>query len=152
MVIFKVYYAHGFFYCFHFMTFLKDMFRESEFAFCVSEIFHMFFKSCVEVSVGSFYIFLHCSKTRIDNKTIREQKSITSSQLSDNLTQSSRHHLSTHFFDIIFCENVNKTDEFSSVYNFQNTAENFRKIFSLMLEVLLSDCQINNRASLRLRN
>jgi hypothetical protein len=56
MVIFKVYYAHGFFYCFHFMTFLKDMFRESEFAFCVSEIFHMFFKSRVEVSVVSSYI------------------------------------------------------------------------------------------------
>ena len=39
--------------CFHFMSFFKDMFREFGFAFCVSEIVPMFFKSCVEVSVGS---------------------------------------------------------------------------------------------------
>ena len=42
--------------CFHFMSILEDMFREFGFAFCVSEIFPMLFKSCVEVSVGSFYI------------------------------------------------------------------------------------------------
>ena len=53
MVIFKVYYGHGLFYCFHFMSFLKDMFREFGFTLCVSEVFPMFFKSCVEVSVGS---------------------------------------------------------------------------------------------------
>jgi hypothetical protein len=35
------------------MSFLKDMFRKFGFAFCVSEIFPMFFKSCVE---GSSYI------------------------------------------------------------------------------------------------
>ena len=34
----------------------KDMFREFGFAFCISEVFPMFFKSCVEVSVGSSYI------------------------------------------------------------------------------------------------
>ena len=34
----------------------EDMFREFGFAFCVSELFSMFFESCVEVSVGSFYI------------------------------------------------------------------------------------------------
>ena len=56
MVIFKVYYVHDFFYCFHTMSFLKDMFREFGFAYCVSEIFPKFFKSCVEVSVGSSYI------------------------------------------------------------------------------------------------
>ena len=38
------------------MSFVKDMFREFGFAFCVSEIFSMFFESCVEVSVGSSYI------------------------------------------------------------------------------------------------
>ena len=43
-------------FSFHFMTFLKNMFREFGFAFCVSEVFPMFFKSCVEVSVGSSYI------------------------------------------------------------------------------------------------
>ena len=32
------------------------MFREFGFAFCVSEVFPMFFESCVEVSVGSSYI------------------------------------------------------------------------------------------------
>ena len=32
------------------------MFREFEIAFCVSEVFPMFFESCVEVSVGSSYI------------------------------------------------------------------------------------------------
>ena len=32
------------------------MFRESGFAFCISKIFPMSFKSCVEVSVGSSYI------------------------------------------------------------------------------------------------
>ena len=36
--VFKVYYGHSFFYCFHFMSFLKDMFREFGFAICVSEI------------------------------------------------------------------------------------------------------------------
>ena len=40
------------------MSFLKDMLREFEFAFCVSEIFPMYFKSCVEVPVGSSYINL----------------------------------------------------------------------------------------------
>jgi hypothetical protein len=39
------------------MSFIKDMFREFGFAFCVSsEIFPMFFNSCVEISVGSSYI------------------------------------------------------------------------------------------------
>ena len=38
------------------MSFVKDMFREFGFAFCISEVFPMFFKSCVEVSVGSSYI------------------------------------------------------------------------------------------------
>ena len=56
MVVLKVYYGHSFFYCFHFMSLVKDMFREFGFAFCISEVFPMFFKSCVEVSVGSFYI------------------------------------------------------------------------------------------------
>ena len=32
------------------------MFREFGFAFCVSEVFPMFFEFCVEVSVGSSYI------------------------------------------------------------------------------------------------
>ena len=32
------------------------MFREFGFAFCISEVFPMFFKSWVEVSVGSSYI------------------------------------------------------------------------------------------------
>ena len=32
------------------------MFREFGFAFRVSEVFPMFFESCVEVSVGSSYI------------------------------------------------------------------------------------------------
>ena len=49
MVVFKVYYGHSFFYCFHSLSFLKDMFREFGFAFCVSEIFPMFFKSCPNV-------------------------------------------------------------------------------------------------------
>ena len=35
---------------------IMDMFREFGFAFCVSEVFPMFFDSCVEVSVGSSYI------------------------------------------------------------------------------------------------
>jgi hypothetical protein len=56
MAIFKVYYGHGFFYCFHSMSFFKDMFREFGFDFCVSVIFPMFFKSCVEVPDGSSYI------------------------------------------------------------------------------------------------
>ena len=47
MVVFEVYYGHSFFYCFHFMSFVKDMFREFGFAFCISEVFPMFFKSCV---------------------------------------------------------------------------------------------------------
>ena len=34
----------------------KEVFREFGFAFCVSEIFPMFFKSFVEVSVDSSYI------------------------------------------------------------------------------------------------
>ena len=38
------------------MSFLKDTFREFGFTFCLSEIFPMFFKSCVEVSVGFSYI------------------------------------------------------------------------------------------------
>ena len=58
MVILKVYYGHGFFYCFRFVPFLKDVFREFGFVFCVSEIFSKFFKSCVEVSVGYSYIKL----------------------------------------------------------------------------------------------
>ena len=37
------------------MSFVKDMFREFGFAFCISELFPMFFKSCVEISVGSSY-------------------------------------------------------------------------------------------------
>jgi len=41
MVVFKV-------YCFNFMSFVKDMFREFGFAFFVSEVFPMFFKSCVK--------------------------------------------------------------------------------------------------------
>ena len=41
---------------FYFMSFVKDMFREFGFAFCVSEVFPMFFKSCVEVYIGSSYI------------------------------------------------------------------------------------------------
>ena len=51
-----MYYGHSFFYCFHFMSFVKDMFRDFRFAFCVSEVFPMFFESCVEVSIGSSYI------------------------------------------------------------------------------------------------
>ena len=42
--VLKVCYGHGFFYCFHFMSSLKDKFREFGFAFCVSKVFHMFFK------------------------------------------------------------------------------------------------------------
>ena len=38
------------------MSFVKDMFREFGFAFCVSEVFPMLFESCVEVSVGSSYV------------------------------------------------------------------------------------------------
>ena len=30
MVVFEVYYGHSFFYCFHVMSFVKDMFRRSE--------------------------------------------------------------------------------------------------------------------------
>ena len=37
------------------MSFVKDMFRKFGFAFCVSEIFPIFFESCVEFSVGSSY-------------------------------------------------------------------------------------------------
>ena len=48
MIVFEVYYGHSFFYCFHFMSFVKDMFREFGFAFCISEVFPMFFKSCVD--------------------------------------------------------------------------------------------------------
>ena len=55
MVVFKVFYGHSFFY-FLFMSFVKDLFREFGFALCISEVFPMFFKSCVEVSVGSSYI------------------------------------------------------------------------------------------------
>ena len=46
------------FVCLHFRSFLKDMFREFGFAFCVSEVFPMFFKSCVEVSVYSYIKFV----------------------------------------------------------------------------------------------
>ena len=46
-VVFLVYYGHGFFYCFHFMSFVKDTFWEFGFVFCVSEIFPMFFKSII---------------------------------------------------------------------------------------------------------
>ena len=63
MVVFKVYYGHTLFYCFHFMSFVKDMFREFGFAFCVSEDFPMFFESCLVVSVGS-----SCSRN-LDNST-----------------------------------------------------------------------------------
>jgi len=52
IVVFKVHYGLSFFYCFHFIFFVKDIFREFGFAFCVSEVFPMFFKS----SVGSSYI------------------------------------------------------------------------------------------------
>ena len=38
------------------MSFVTDMFIEFGFAFCVPEVFPMFFESCVEVSVGSSYI------------------------------------------------------------------------------------------------
>ena len=38
------------------MSFVKDMFREFGFAFSISEVFPMFFESCVEDSVGSSYI------------------------------------------------------------------------------------------------
>ena len=38
------------------MSFVKDIFREFGFAFCIPEIFPMFLESCVEVSVGSSYI------------------------------------------------------------------------------------------------
>ena len=38
------------------MSFVKDMFRELGFALCVYKPFPMFFKSCIEVSVGSFYV------------------------------------------------------------------------------------------------
>jgi len=54
-----------FFYCFHFMSFVKDMFREFGIAFCISEILLMFFKSCVEVSVGSSYIKFVAVLTKI---------------------------------------------------------------------------------------
>ena len=53
MVVFEVYYEHSFFYCFHFMSFPKDMFREFGLALCVSEIFPVFFKSYIEVK----YVF-----------------------------------------------------------------------------------------------
>ena len=43
-------------FSFHFMTFLKNMFREFGFPFCLSEVFPMFFKSCDEISVSSSYI------------------------------------------------------------------------------------------------
>ena len=56
MVVFKVYYGHSFRYCFHFMSFVKDMLREFGFVFCISKVLPMFFESCVEVSVGSSYI------------------------------------------------------------------------------------------------
>ena len=38
------------------LSFHRDMFGEFGFAFSVFEVFPMFFKSCVEVSVGSSYI------------------------------------------------------------------------------------------------
>ena len=42
--------------CFHFMSFITKMLRELGMAFCISEVFPILFKSCVEVSVGSSYI------------------------------------------------------------------------------------------------
>ena len=56
MVDFKVYYGHSFFYCSHFMSFPKDMVREFVLAFCVFEIFPVFFESCVKVPVCPSYI------------------------------------------------------------------------------------------------
>ena len=54
MVVLKVYYGHIFFYCFHFMSFLKEMLREFGFSFCIFAIFAVFFKS--HIKVGSSYI------------------------------------------------------------------------------------------------
>ena len=64
------------------------MFREFRFAFCISEVFPMFFKSCVEVSVGSSYIkfvavgacqFIRLEKVR--NNVIKEKMNIKNSVL-----------------------------------------------------------------------
>ena len=57
LVVFKVYYGHSFFYCFHFMSFVKDMFREIGFAFCIPEVFPMFFFISVNLYLmqGSSY-------------------------------------------------------------------------------------------------
>ena len=52
----KVYYGHSFFCCFHFMSLVKDMFREFGFASCVSEDFYVFSKSCVESLVSCSHI------------------------------------------------------------------------------------------------
>ena len=41
MVVFKLHYGHSFFYCFHCMSFVKDIFREFGLAFCVSEVFFL---------------------------------------------------------------------------------------------------------------
>jgi hypothetical protein len=38
------------------MSFVKGMFGEFGYAFCISEVFPMFFESCVEVSICSSYI------------------------------------------------------------------------------------------------
>jgi len=38
------------------MSYVKNMFRNFVFAFCVSEVFPMFFEPFVEVSIGSSYI------------------------------------------------------------------------------------------------
>ena len=51
-----VYCGHSFFCCFLFMSFINDMFREYGFAFCVSEVLSMFFKSCIGSFCCSSYI------------------------------------------------------------------------------------------------
>ena len=56
MVVFKVYYGHGFCYWFHFVAFLNGMVRKFGFAFCLHKIFSMFFKFYVGISVCPPYV------------------------------------------------------------------------------------------------
>ena len=52
------------------MSFVKDMLREFGFAFCISEILPMFFKSYVAVSVGSSYVKFVAETSTQDLKNI----------------------------------------------------------------------------------
>ena len=94
MVVFKVYYRHSFFYCFHFMSFLKDMFREFGFAFCVCEVFLMFFEFYIEyqelisrpwlqwVVVPQNYEHCYCFITQANiRRKLTEQKQLLGKKL-----------------------------------------------------------------------